>query len=355
MKVALDSTPLLEKTGGISRYTAELSRALAETFPSDKVILLSDQLVECPAGPPNLTCGRRPDGWLARRWWSFGLSREIRRTGAEVFHGTDFAVPYLPICPTVLTLHDLSPWMDGAWHAAAAERVRRRTPLLLGLGLATVVITPSEAVRRQAISAFSLSPSRIFAIPHGAASHFRPVETPPPATPYFLYVGTVEPRKNLPLLIDAWRVVRREYPVDLVVAGRQRDDAPKLPACDGLRIIGPVAEADLPRLYAGALACVYPSLYEGFGLPVLEAMQCGCAVIASRDPAIAEVAGSAALLLPPQDAHAWTTALRAAARSTGWIYALRERSLARAAEFSWTRTARQTREVYVEARRRFGL
>lgn len=354
MKVALDSTPLLEKTGGISRYTAELSRALAETFPADEVILLSDQRVECPGGPSNLTCGRRPEGWLARRWWSFGLSREIRRTGAEVFHGTDFAVPYLPLCPTVLTLHDLSPWMEGAWHDAA-DRVRRRTPLLLRLGLATVVITPSEAVRRQAISTFSLSPSRIFAVPHGAASHFRPVEAPPPATPYFLFVGTVEPRKNLPMLIKAWRDVRREYAVDLVVAGRQRDDAPGLPACDGLRILGPVAEEDLPGLYAGALACVYPSHYEGFGLPVLEAMQCGCAVIASRDPAIAEVAGSAALLLPAEDVRAWSTALRAAARSTEWIHAIRERSLARAAEFSWTRTARQTREVYLEARRLFGL
>lgn len=353
MIVAFDSTPLSALTGGICRYTSELSRALAESFPQDRIILLSDQPVVHPPAPPNLTHLPRPSGPLARRWWSLGLPAALLRAGAHLFHGSDFAVPYLPVCPTVLTLHDLSPWMDPRWHSAAA-RVRRRTPALLRLGLATVVITPSEAVRRHAIAEFSLSPARVFAIPHAAAPHFRPVPATPPATPYFLFVGTLEPRKNLPLLVDAWREVRRDYHIDLVLAGRPRQDAPSLPACDGLRLLGPVPEDRLPALYSGALAAVYPSLYEGFGLPVLEAMQCGCAVFASRDPAIAELAGGAALLLPP-DVRSWATALRAAARSPAWVQPLRHRSLARAAEFSWTRTARRTRDVYLEARRRFAL
>jgi glycosyltransferase involved in cell wall biosynthesis len=354
MIVALDSTPLTEGIGGISRYTAELSRALAETFAEDSFLLLSDQAVAPLAGPANLVMAPQPDSWLTRRWWSLGLPAALGRARASVFHGTDFSVPYVPVCPTVLTLHDLSPWRDIRWHAGAS-RVRARTPKLLRLGLATVVLTPSETIRAEAIDFFALSPSRVFAVPHAAAAHFRPIAGPPPTIPYFLFVGTQEPRKNLPMLVEAWREVRREFAVDLVLAGRRREDGPTFAPQDGLRLLGPVAEGDLPGLYAGALACCYPSHYEGFGLPVLEAMQCGCAVIASRHPAIAEVAGSAALLLSPDDPHSWVTALRAAARAPDWLQAVRQRSLARAREFSWTRTARLTREVYLEAQNRFGI
>jgi glycosyltransferase involved in cell wall biosynthesis len=194
-------------------------------------------------------------------------------------------------------------------------------------------------------------------VPHGAAGHFSPDGDAHPGfgNPYFLFVGTLEPRKNLPMLVEAWREVRREFAVDLVLAGRRRSDCPPLPELEGLHFPGPVKEEDLPALYRGAVACFYPSLYEGFGLPVLEAMQCGCAVITSRDPAIAEVAGNAALLLSATDGSAWTAALRAAARDNEWLRFLKTRALRQAAGFSWERTAERTREVYLEARKRFGL
>jgi len=111
-------------------------------------------------------------------------------------------------------------------------------------------------------------------VPHGAADVFRPA-APPDAAPYFLYVGALEPRKNLDGLIEAWREVRRRHGVDLVLAGRKRVDFNELPPEPGLRVTGEVRDTDLARLYSGALALVYPSHYEGFGLPVLEAMQCG--------------------------------------------------------------------------------
>ena len=355
MNIALDATPLMVPSGGVRRYTEQLSCALAETFPGDNFWLLSDQPFDVPrAGLGNLKTGKRPGSMLDRRWWLWGLQREIARLKIMVFHGTDFAVPYLPVCASVMTLHDLSPWMDPAWHSES-DRVRNRTPLLLRLGLASMVITPSEAVRKQAIERFRLQPGRVVAVPHAAAASFRPCETGAPAAgpPYLLYVGTVEPRKNLPMLLEVWREVRREHPVDLVIAGRRRPDGVEVAPEPGLRILGLTGEDDLPRLLSGALAVVYPSYYEGFGLPVLEAMQCGAAVIASNDPAIAEVTGGAAILVDAHDPRDWVETLRGIVAEPHRLAQLRSSALARAAGFTWTKTARLTREVYEQALQRF--
>jgi glycosyltransferase involved in cell wall biosynthesis len=352
MVVALDATPLTEPTGGIRRYTCELSRALAEQFPYDDFVLISDQ----PYDPPpldlrNLHRGPGPRYVLDLRWWSWGLNRALDRMGAAVFHGTDFAVPYIPRCPSVLTLHDLSPWMDASWHFSAA-RVRRRTPALIQLGIATIIITVTEAVRRQAIERFRIHPERIHAVPLAAGAHFRPASNPISGPDYFLYVGTLEPRKNLETLVSAWREIRRDFRVDLVIAGRAREDFAPPPAQDGLKLIGAVSEHDLPALYSGALAFVYPSLYEGFGLPVLEAMRCGAAVITSNDPAIAEVAGSAAVQVNAGDVRALVREMRGVLTNSEWREELRCRSLERSARFSWSNTAARTREIYDEALRR---
>jgi glycosyltransferase involved in cell wall biosynthesis len=348
MRVAIEAASLALTSGGLARYTAELSLALARGFPSDEFFLVSDQPFDMPEhAPANLRRGGSPRNMLERRWWLWGLDREVGRLRADIVHGPDFAVPYLKRRPSVLTLHDLSPWMDESWHQAA-DRVRRRTPLLLDLGMATMVITPGQAVRKQAIERFHLAPERVAAIPEAAAPWFQPVPVAE-ATPYFLFVGTLEPRKNVPSLIEAWREVRKEVAVDLVIAGRHREDAPKLAEEPGLKILGEIPDARLPELYSGAVAFVYPSLYEGFGLPVLEAMQCGACVIAS--PALSEVGGDAAVYA---DGPAELAAvMKQAALCPEWRAARQALSLARAREFSWERTARLTYEVYLQARRSF--
>jgi glycosyltransferase involved in cell wall biosynthesis len=349
--IALDVTPLTVPTGGVTRYTLELARALSRRFPEDQYWLLSDQAFEIPETlAPNVHAGELPDSALSRRWWLWGVQREMSRRGAHVFHGTDFSVPYLKLKPAVMTLHDLSPWMDRTWQPDAG-RIRRRTPRLLRLGLATMVITPSEAVRRAAIERFQLQPECVIAIPHAASEHFYPAEVHSAAKPYFLFVGTLEPRKNVGLLIEAWREVRKLHDVDLVLAGRVRRDFTAPQSEPGLTILGAVPEADLPRLYSGATAVVYPSLYEGFGLPVLEAMQCGALVVTSRDPAILEVSGGSAAIHIESDQ--WVRTLSAIAADPAQFADIRRRALTRASEFSWTRTAERTREVYVEARRIF--
>jgi len=292
--------------------------------------------------------GRPPQTFAERKWWLFGLGREMSRRGVDLFHGTDFSVPYLPRRPSVMTVHDLSPWSREKWQPDAG-RVRRRTPALLRLGLASMVITPSEAVRREAIDRFRLRPERIVAVPLAASEKFRRVEAAA-SKPYFLFVGTLEPRKNIGRLIEAWREVRRSHDVHLVLAGRLRTGFPAPAPEPGLRVLGAVPEADLAGLYSGALACAYPSLYEGFGLPVLEAMQCGAVVVTSRDPAIMEVAIDAAICVDATDTRALSGALAAVARAPENFAGLRERAIARAAEFTWQRTARLTRDVYDAAR-----
>lgn len=350
----MDATPLTVSSGGIGRYTHELSLALAENFPEDEFALVSGQPFPVPSPTPlNLRIGEGPRNSWERRWWLWGVQREMARLGSNVFHGTHFEVPWLPLRPSVMTLHDLSPWMDPAWQRRA-ERVRRRAPLFMGFGLATMIVTHTEAVRRQAMERFRIHPRRIVAVPLAASPLFRPVVPPPALKPYFLFVGTLEPRKNLEVLLAAWREVKKRHDVELVLAGRRRDDFPPLAAEPGLCVLGEVPDEELPPLYTGALAVVYPSLYEGFGLPVLEAMQCGAAVIASRDDAITEASGGAAIQVEAGDVKAWAEAMAAAAARPEELAPWRERSLERARTFSWRRTARLTREVYGEAIQQFG-
>jgi glycosyltransferase involved in cell wall biosynthesis len=362
--IALDATPLTVPTGGVARYTFELARALARRFPDHEYWLLSDRPFPMPdSTPANLYRGGGPRNAFERRWWLWGLHREMMRRGVRLFHGVDFSVPYLPFRPSVMTVHDLSPWIaltEQPWQPDAG-RVRRRTAMLLRARIPTMVITPTEVIRHAVIDHFNFPSARVVAVPLAASEHFRPVSCAPssdelPSTHYFLFVGTLEPRKNIPVLIDAWREVRARgthngISIDLVIAGRTRSDFPAIAPEPGLRLIGAVPDQDLPGLYSNALAVIYPSLYEGFGLPVIEAMQCGAIVVASRDPAIMEAAGDGAILIDAHDAHGLAEVLTSITRSPEAFAPLRERALARANQFSWRRTAELTQDVYDAALR----
>jgi glycosyltransferase involved in cell wall biosynthesis len=243
----------------------------------------------------------------------------------------------------VMTLHDLSPWRELAWHSGA-DRVRRRTPLLIALGLATMIITPTRAVRADVLERFQIHPSRVAVVPEAAAECFRPRAQRSAAKPYLLFAGTLEPRKNVAEVVERWRALRGKHDIRLVLAGRVRDDfTPPAPEPD-LELTGAVSDDELAVLYSNATAVLYLSLYEGFGLPVLEAMQCGAPVLIGDDAAVREVAGDAALHI---------SAIENLMANSELTSEMRRRSIVRAAEFSWARTACLTREVYVEAARRF--
>lgn len=356
MRIALDATPLQRDagTGGLTRYTSQLVAALARVFPEDEYILVSDQPFEMPCHAPNLSAGFRPRNVMERRWWTYGLQRELKRRSAEIFHGVNFAVPFPATVPAALSIHDLSPWatrqnhpewVDDVWRVRTA-RVRKRVPWMIRSGAAKHVITLSEAIRSEAIRFFRLDGGRVTAVPLAAADHFRPQPAVRNVNPYFLFAGMFEARKNVGAILAAWSALRESFDVDLVIAGPRREEFPLPAAAPGLILRGEVSESELVSLYSGALALVYPSHYEGFGLPVLEAMQCGTPVILSRDPALVETAGDAALYAEGRETGEICRAMRALMENPGLRAVLRSRSLARAALFTWDRTARATHGVY---------
>lgn len=301
MRVAIDATPLAAcSVGGLARYTSQLAAALAQGFPEDEFILVSDQPFESHCTASNLHRGEPPANFLDRRWWTFGLQRELKRQSAQVFHGVNFAVPFPAAVPAVMTIHDLSPWKSGGWvddaWRARTARVRKRVPWMIRTGAARHIVTHSEAIRGEVIRFFRIDPSRVTAIPLAAAAHFRPQPDSSAARPYFLYAGMFEARKNVEAIIEAWSAIHAALDVDLILAGPQRHESGIAYHRPGLVLRGEVSECELAALYRQAIALVYPSRYEGFGLPVLEAMQCGTPVIISRDPALMETAGDAAII-----------------------------------------------------------
>ena len=357
MRIALDATPLIAPSGGQARYVTELALALARAMPEDEIHLLSDQTDLFVDERLRATANVRlepPRGPGRSKWWSVGLPLELRRRGVDVFHGADFAVPYLAFTPAVMTLHDLSPWKPPPLRPPGSERVRRRTPWLLRL--ARRVITPTEAIRREAIAAFRLSPDRVRAIPHAPSDALAPLDPAKAAAVraelglpprYLMALGAGNERKNIGCLVAAWRQCRLEHPtLGLAIVGA---GAGAHGPAEGLLSFERATDEQTAALLSGAAAFVYPSLYEGFGLPLLEAMRAGAPVIASADPALAEVAGEAAWLLDASSPQAWASAILKLLAEPAAAERLRRLGRQRAAERTWAKTAAATRETYEQA------
>ena len=366
LRVALDATPLSMQSGGIRRYVVELVAALAGQFPKDEYHLLTDQPAptrpEEWAGFPNVISEGPRSNPLRAKWWSVGLPLELARRDIDVFHGTDFAIPYLPRRPAVLTLHDLAPWKPAPVRPPGSDRVRQRTPALLRI--ATRIITPSDAVRREVAEFFAIPTSKIRATPLAAAAApassagddssaklWRRLEI---EEPYLLYVGSAEPRKNLPRLMEAWRQTRLEIPgLSLVLVGSGHGVSAEATVEPGLHLAGHLKDKEITQLLSSAAAFVYPSLYEGFGLPVLEAMQAGAPVITSNDPALTEVTAGAAVYVDAASQAQLSAAVLGVVRDHDLQRRLREDGRRRARRFSWRSTASLTRAVYADAIRSF--
>lgn len=384
MRAGLDGLPLTSLKTGVGHYTFELARALAIADPSTTFELIypstypTINLRETGKDlslPDNLTSERVPVGPLGRHWWSVGLPRYVRRRKVELFHGTNYDIPLWRSCVTVLTIHDLSHFLHPETHEKrSVRRARRRLPVMARA--ADAIITPTESVRREVCEHLKTNPERVFAIPEAARACFRPLPFAQTADvrqrlgvgdDFLLAVGTLEPRKNLSVLVNAFEEVTRarsEDKLQLVIAGgRGWLSAPlftaieKSPARNRILLTDYLNDEDLRSLYASCRAFIYPSIYEGFGLPPLEAMACGAPVIASRTPALMETTGGAALLFDPGKVGELTQKILELLDDVNGENTRRTLSAAgerRVAEFSWERTAQETLQVYEEAAKRFG-
>ena len=372
MRVGIDGIPLATPKTGIGHYTFELARELARLAPADEFELVAPVALDVAAGdgaeplPPNLRAVHAPVNALRRRWWTIGLPLYVRQTGLTLFHGTNYNVPLWQRCPTVVTIHDLSLLLHAETHREdLVRRARRRLPTMTRI--ATRIITDSESVKREICEHLKVAPDKITAVALAPRRAFRPVPTTEARaalsrlgveSEFILFVGTVEPRKNLLTLVRAFDELMRTTDLrpQLVIAGQkgwltQELDAYVERSALGARILftGYVSDEDLRALYSTCRVSVYPSLYEGFGLPPLEAMACGAPVITSRIPVIMETAADAARLVAPTDVQALTAALVELLTDEGARAYLSAAGLQRAAEFTWARTAERTLAVYREA------
>ena len=365
MRIAIDATPLTCATGGIRRYVVELTRALALHSPGDEIVLLTDQegwrLPETLREIPNVEAPQPQSQPLRTKWWTAGLASALWRHRIDVFHGSDFSVPYLPLRPSVLTVHDLSPWKEPPLAPVGSERIRSRTRFLLQL--ATLVVTPTLAIKRELVDRFAIAPSRVAVTPLAASGDWRPVSDTDVTgwlrhrglrQPYLVALAASQPRKNIDRLLEAWRAARFECPgLTLVCVGSLQGDTMKRYRQGGVEVLPSLTDPELQTLLSGAVAFVYPSLYEGFGLPVLEAMRIGVPVITSQDAAIREVAGAAALHVEATSTKSLTKALVEVSTNSGLRAKLKSKGIQRSSQFSWRATALLTRRTYVEAIRRF--
>lgn len=367
MRIALDGYPLSEPRTGVGHYTFELAHALAISHPADQFELISPRPFDATvAGLPaisNLSFIKAKSSSIRGHWWSVGLPLYARRASLDLFHGTNFELPLWNRRRTVLTIHDLSTLRYPELHRPRLAR-RARVRLPLAAKLATAIITPTEAVKREACAHLRLRPDKVTAIHEAPRQSFRPMPFSDTVKvrrklgvedEFLLFVGTLEPRKNLLTLLKARDQIFRQTSLrpQLVVAGGEgwlMDETFSFIKESGtnerLVLTGYLDDEDLRALYSSCKAFIYPSLYEGFGLPPLEAMACGAPVIASRIPSLQETLGDAAILNEPVDVDGLARSIIKILQNEERRLALISAGLKRVEHFSWQKVAQLTYEVY---------
>lgn len=369
MRIAFDGTTLTPGRTGVGYYTEHLLQHLAAEVErsGDEIVVISNQPIDTMSPlPAHVRVHDRRRFPLRIGWMQTLAARALDDVRADVAHFTNGMLPRRTSTATVVTIHDMSLRLYPQCHPLRRRLINR--PLVsVAARRADAIVTVSHSARRDLLRLHRIASERVTVVHEAAGPAFRCVDDPNELDAvraryrlpdrFILYVGTIEPRKNLPRLLDAFAAARGAgVPHDLVCAGPYGWSSRHLSArvaalglTRAVHFIGYVPAADLPLVYNLSEIFAFPSLYEGFGLPVVEAMACGVPVITSKSSSLGEIAGGAALTVDPEDTGALAEAIDRLARNAALRAELSTRGLAQARTFSWQRTAREMLAVYARA------
>jgi glycosyltransferase involved in cell wall biosynthesis len=366
LRVGFDGHAFTSPAAGIRRYATELVRALVSLGEPLEIVALGGEAGAVPFGVERISESPHPPSNAG--WTLIGLPRTAARAGVHLIHAPSYTAPFWAGVPVVVTIHDVSYELHPEWYPYRRDRLRRYF-YRRSAKTAARVLTVSAFSASEISRAYGIPPECIAVTPLGVHAAFGagdpnlPLELPANVIePFVLHVGDLHERRNLTVVVDALLEARRHFggaaAISLVLAGVDRGVGEGLCAMaaesgtpEAVVLLGSVEDARIHALYRGALALVYPSLYEGFGLPLIEAMASGTPVLASHEASMPEVLGGAGLLLDPRDVSAWRDTIVRLVNDHALREDLRARGLARAATFTWQRTARLTLEAYREVAR----
>ena len=365
MRIGFDVTPLCVTQSGVGTYAASLLEHLTQ-LTSDTLVPLAHRPLPMAGAPPILGYSSflRVNKTV---WMQTVLPGQLARLGIDVCHFTNNVGSVWTPCPSVVTIHDMTLWLYPEYHGKA-RLISMRPIIPPAARHAAAIITVSESAKRDIVKILGLPTEKVHVIHEAPAPHFQRIPLGPRLDAvrrqhdlperFILYVGTIEPRKNLVRLLQAFAQLREKgrRGWSLVLVGQRgwHDDvvfetAEQLELGDAIRFLGYVSPETLVALYNLADIAAFPSMYEGFGLPVVEAMVCGVPVVTSARGSLAEVAGDAAEFIDPLEVDSIADGIERLMTDREWHAELRARGLARATQFSWEQAARETLNVYALA------
>jgi glycosyltransferase involved in cell wall biosynthesis len=348
LRIGIDATLVRpDRLTGIERYALSLTAAMARRAPGEVVLFTRPNAPEAlRALPVEQHAAPFKHRFSIEQAW---LPLAAARARVELLHMLAFPTPVLWRGRAAITVHDATPWLHPDT-ISAGMRYYYGPLYRQALRRAAGIFTVSESSRADLVRALGVPAEHIHVTPNGVDPSFFAARAPDgPRAPYLLAVGTLEPRKNLPVLIDAFRQLRAEgRDLQLVLVGRQgwADSLPLAELAAHVRLTGSIPDAELAELYAGASCFVLPSLYEGFGLSLAEAMAVGTPAVASDIPALRELGGDTVRYAPPCSSRAFADVIREVLDHRDESAAAARRAQDRARRFSWDTAAAETLELY---------